>query len=57
MGPGEMLAFGKALLKEGRSARMTATSLKGTPETLPDGRQVLEPEARKNERILQEFRY
>lgn len=57
MGPGEMLSFAQALLKQGRSAQMTATSLKGTPETLSDGREVLEPKNKKNDQILQRFRY
>lgn len=57
MGPSEMMSFAKVLMKQGRSAQMTATSLKGTPKTLSDGREVLEPKDKKNEDILQKFRY
>jgi hypothetical protein len=35
---------------------MTTAQLRGAPVTLPDGRQVLIPQAEENEVLLQEFR-
>lgn len=57
MGVREAMALGRVLLQHGRGARMTATQLKGTPETLPDGEQVLRPDPQANQAILREFRY
>lgn len=57
MGVGEAVALGRALIQHGRGARMTTTQLKGTPETLPDGEQVLRPDHQANQAILREFRY
>lgn len=56
MGLEEAIALGRVLMHHGRGARMTATQLKGTPETLPNGNQVLVPDEAANEEILQEFR-
>lgn len=53
---GEAVALGRALLRQGRDARMTAVQLKGTPDTLSSGEQILRPDAAANEAILREFR-
>ncbi|HET7478801.1 MAG TPA: LCP family protein [Rubrobacteraceae bacterium] len=57
MGVQEAITLGRVLLQHGREARMTATQLKGTPETLPDGEQVLRPDTQANQALLREFRY
>jgi polyisoprenyl-teichoic acid--peptidoglycan teichoic acid transferase len=36
---------------------MTASQLKGTPKTLPNGEEVLVPDQEANEAILAQFRY
>ena len=51
------LLVGRAMIKEGRDARMTSTRLDGTPKTLPDGNQVLVPDDEANEAKLDDFRY
>lgn len=56
MSVGEAVTLGRALLREGRDARLTAVQLKGTPDTLPGGEQVLRPDAAANQAILREFR-
>lgn len=56
MGVQEAVGLGRILLQHGRGARMTATQLKGTPETLPDGEQVLRPDLQANQALLREFR-
>jgi LCP family protein required for cell wall assembly len=45
------------LIRRGRHAEMTSQQLKGTPETLTDGEQVLIPDEDANQAILEEFRY
>ncbi|HEX2742043.1 MAG TPA: LCP family protein [Rubrobacter sp.] len=57
MGVRDAVALGSVLLKHGRGARMTATQLKGTPETLPNGVEVLKPDHQVNQALLREFRY
>jgi len=49
--------LGQVLIRRGRHAEMTSQQLKGTPETLPDGEEVLIPDEDANEAILDEFRY
>lgn len=56
MGVQDVVALGRVLLQRGRGARMTATQLKGDPETLPDGEQVLRPDHQANQALLREFR-
>lgn len=56
MSVGEAVTLGRAVLRQGRDARMTSVQLKGTPDTLPGGEQVLRPDAAANEAILREFR-
>ena len=57
LGPGEALALGCVLIQQGRSARMTALQLEGTPATLPSGAEGLVPNEAANRAILEEFRY
>lgn len=52
----EAVALGRVLLQHGRGARMTATQLKGDPETLPDGEEALRPDHQANQALLREFR-
>ena len=52
----ETLALGKALLQRGQGTQLRSTKLEGEPETLPDGEQVVVPDAAANEQILQDFR-
>ncbi len=57
LGLDEAFSIGRTLFREGRHDRMTSAQLKGTPETLPNGNQVLLPDEEANEAILREFRY
>src|SRR5215208_5193708 len=50
-------ALGRILIRKGRHAEMTSQQLQGTPETLPNGEQVLIPVEEANQAILDEFRY
>jgi anionic cell wall polymer biosynthesis LytR-Cps2A-Psr (LCP) family protein len=52
----EALSLGRALISQGRDAQMTAVRLEGTPHTLPNGVQVLVPNAATNDAILDDFR-
>ena len=52
----ESLALGRALVEQGRGARLRSTKLEGTPETLSDGEEVLAPNDRENDLILADFR-
>jgi polyisoprenyl-teichoic acid--peptidoglycan teichoic acid transferase len=52
----EALSLGRVLISEGRNARMTSVQLKGTPDILPSGAQVLIPDETANEAILEDFR-
>ena len=55
---GEAVLLGRALIREGRGdARVTSTQLEGTPETLPDGSEVLVPDDAANGDKLDDFRY
>ena len=56
LGLQEALSLGEILISRGRNARMTSVQLKGTPDILPSGAQVLIPEETANEVILKEFR-
>ena len=57
LGFDEAVSLGQVLIRQGRHAEMTSEQLKGTPETLPDGDQVLVPDEDANQPILDEFRY
>ena len=50
------VTLGQVLIRKGRHAEMTSQQLKGTPETLPNGEQVLIPDEDANHAILDGFR-
>jgi polyisoprenyl-teichoic acid--peptidoglycan teichoic acid transferase len=50
------ITLGRVLIRKGRHAEMTSQQLKGTPETLPNGEQVLIPDEDANHAILDGFR-
>ena len=52
----QAISLGRALVLRGGEDDLTAVQLKGYPETLPDGAQVLLPDYEANEQILQDFR-
>ena len=52
----QAISLGRTLVLRGDEADLTAVQLKGYPETLPDGAQVLLPDREANEEILQDFR-
>jgi polyisoprenyl-teichoic acid--peptidoglycan teichoic acid transferase len=51
------ITLGQVLIRRGRHAEMTSQQLKGTPETLPDGNEVLIPDDDANQAILDDFRH
>lgn len=52
----QAISLGRALVSRGGEGDLTAVQLKGYPETLPSGAQVLLPDWEANEQILQDFR-
>ena len=52
----QAISLARTLVLRGDEADLTAVQLKGYPETLPDGAQVLLPDWEANEEILQDFR-
>ena len=52
----QAISLGRALVLRGGEGDLTAVQLKGYPETLPDGAQVLLPDWEANEEILQDLR-
>jgi LCP family protein required for cell wall assembly len=56
LGIDQAISLGRTLAGRGKSGGMKSFQLKGKPETLPDGEEVLVPEERTNERILERFR-
>ena len=56
MGIMQAISLGRALALRGGEGDLQAVQLKGYPETLPSGAQVLLPDWEANEEILQEFR-
>ena len=50
------ITLGQVLIRRGRHAEMTSQQLKGTPETLSDGDEVLIPDDDANQAILDDFR-
>jgi LCP family protein required for cell wall assembly len=54
---GGAITLGRVLIRKGRHAEMTSQQLKGTPETLPNGEQVLIPDEDANNAILDGFRH
>lgn len=57
LGVDDAITLGRALIRQGRHAQMTSEQLKGTPETLNNGNEVLVPDEGANEAILDGFRY
>ncbi len=51
----EVASLGKSVGERGRGALMTSNQLKGTPDTLDNGSQVLVPDDRANAAILAKF--
>jgi LCP family protein required for cell wall assembly len=56
LGLEQAVSLGRVLIHRGLNAKMTSNQLKGTPDTLPNGAEVLVPDERANERILGAFR-
>jgi LCP family protein required for cell wall assembly len=52
----QAISLGRALVGHGADGGMNFYQLKGKPETLPNGDQVLMPDEQANERILENFR-
>ena len=57
LGLSQGVTLGRVLVRRGPNSQMTAQQLKGDPETLDNGDQVLAPDDEANEEILDEFRY
>jgi LCP family protein required for cell wall assembly len=57
VGLGQAVTLARVLVKRGPNSQMTAQQLKGDPQTLENGDQVLIPDAEANDDILDEFRY
>lgn len=55
MGVPRMISLGSALAGSGGDGGLDTHQLEGDPVTLPDGRQVLDPDEERNEEILREF--
>ena len=55
LGLDEAISLGRVLIKRGLNAKMTANQLKGGPETLENGDQVLVPNEKANEAIVGRF--
>lgn len=53
----EAVALGKVLIRKGKHAEMTSEQLQGTPRTLPNGDEVLLPDDKANQAILEKFRH
>jgi polyisoprenyl-teichoic acid--peptidoglycan teichoic acid transferase len=51
----QAISLGRALLGRGKDGGMKSYQLKGKPEILPNGNQVLVPDEQANERILENF--
>jgi LCP family protein required for cell wall assembly len=52
----EAISLGRVLVRDGSDAEIRSVQLEGTPETLPDGNEVLVPDEAANEAILRQFR-
>ena len=51
------ISLGRILIRRGPNAQMTSEQLRGDPETLDNGNQVLIPDNEANKPILDQFRY
>lgn len=56
LGLGQAFSLGRALIQRGGEDDLQTVQLRGYPETLPNGAQVLLPDWEANEEILQDFR-
>ena len=56
MGFLQAISLARALVLHGEEGEMSTAELEGHPTNLPDGEQVLMPETKANEAILQDFR-
>jgi LCP family protein required for cell wall assembly len=52
----QSISLARALVLKGEEGEMSTTELRGSPASLPDGEQVLMPETKANEAVLQDFR-
>ncbi|HEV2092688.1 MAG TPA: LCP family protein [Rubrobacter sp.] len=57
IGLSQGVSLGRVLVRRGPNAQMTAQQLRGDPQTLENGDQVLVPDDEANEEMLEEFRY
>lgn len=57
LGFDEAAALGKILIRRGKHAEMTSEQLQGTPKTLPNGDEVLIPDDKANQAILEKFHH
>ena len=57
LGLGDGISLGRTLIHRGPNAQMTSEQLQGDPETLDNGNQVLTPDDKANDPILDKFRY
>ncbi|MDQ5810021.1 MAG: LCP family protein, partial [Actinomycetota bacterium] len=55
LGLDDAITLGRVLVRRGLNAQMTSTQLRGTPDTLENGNEVLVPEDTANEAILERF--
>jgi LCP family protein required for cell wall assembly len=51
----EAISLGRVLIRRGLNAQLTSTQLKGTPDTLENGNEVLVPDDTANQAILERF--
>ncbi|MDQ5819699.1 MAG: LCP family protein [Actinomycetota bacterium] len=51
----DAITLGRVLVRRGLNAQMTSTQLRGTPDTLENGNEVLVPDDTANEAILERF--
>ena len=57
LGFDEAISLGRVLIRRGLNAKMTSNQLKGVPEILPNGGEVLVPNEQANKAILENFRF
>ena len=55
LGLDDAISLGRVLVHRGLNAQMTSTQLRGTPDTLGNGNEVLVPDDTANEAILERF--
>ena len=51
----DAISLSRVLIRRGLNAQMTSTQLKGTPDTLEDGSEVLVPDEAANQAVLERF--